>query len=225
MIKIFSVITAICLIGSIMGIILFANPVDGQIIPSAGGFGGLILGGLFGGIIAMFSPFILIFVIIFLPFLLPFVIILIILIIVFAPPGGLFGGGTVGFIIDVMILLGLGALLVITSPFMFLIGLIALITVPFWGVPLVLFLLSFSVIGFIVLTFSLIIVTPILLIGAFILQMFFGVPAFSILFSLFQMIGDLVLIPLSLIKPITSGFLGFIQSIGKIGKTEVTGVI
>jgi hypothetical protein len=51
--------------------------------------------------------------------------------------------------------------------------------------------------------------------------MFFGVPAFSILFSLFQMGGDLTLIPLNLIKPIISGFLGFIQSIGKTGTSEV----
>ena len=114
-----------------------------------------------------------------------------------------------------------GGVGVLFSPLIIISLILAVITLPIWGVPFILFLFSVGVLGFIGVTALGLISIPILLIGGFVLQLVFGIPVFSILFSLLQMAGDLILTPLSLIEPLVSGISNFIQSIGKVETSEV----
>jgi hypothetical protein len=141
----------------------------------------------------------------------------------------------------------IGGILMLSSPLLILAAALAIITLPLWGIPFIFFLLSVGIFGFVIsvavgifgiITFGISIMLaimlamlaiPILLIGALILQIVFGIPVFSILLSLLQMGGQLILTPLSLLKPLISGISKFIPSLmgsfSKIGKVETSEVI
>jgi len=250
-IKFSTFLMALVLIGSLVGINLWAEPAEAVLIEGgliawgAGLLGILGLGGLIsipiigtilsiivglvfvmgnailvpsgilatGGLLGSAGGLLVILVTLVIGALAILVPIVLIVGIIFAIVAGVLIVGAIGGLI--------GFILTLLSPLIALAGGVALITLPIWGVPFILFLFSVGVFGFIIITALGLIAIPILLIGAFILQLFFGVPVFSILFSLLQVGGHLILIPLSLIKPMVNGISNFIQSIGKIETTEV----
>jgi hypothetical protein len=227
--KLFSIFIAACLIGMLMsGVVLMPEPVEAQaaeIVMGIIAIAALLGTGIFF-IMLIVMPCIFFIISLFLiPILLSLVI------------------GAICLVIGAII----GGILMLSSPLLILAAALAIITLPLWGIPFIFFLLSVGIFGFVIsvavgifgiITFGISIMLaimlamlaiPILLIGALILQIVFGIPVFSILLSLLQMGGQLILTPLSLLKPLISGISKFIPSLmgsfSKIGKVETSEVI
>ena len=233
MIKFFSVITAICLIGSLIGINLYSQPVEAQNIPLAIDERSITqpretVGELLIAICLL--PFIAIMMI-----LTPLIgaicagIAIVVVVCLLCPviPSVLL------FLVVILIGLGLfvsvvvlgGGLLLLLAPFLVISGFIAILFFPIWGPIILLMFAGVGILGSLVVVGLIIMVIPIILVGAFILQIVLGIPVFSILFSLFQMGGDLILIPLSFLRPLVNGISNFVGSFSKIGKTGTSEVI
>jgi len=213
MMKFFTVLMALAIIGSLISMNYFiSEPAEACICAIGLGFlfaaipGGLIMfmAGVSGFLFGLCIDF----------FLLPvYIVVIIIAAIILLVLG----------IAAVLIILGIAALLILLSiaavPILLSIAAFPIL-MSIVSIPILLSIAAFPIL------LSIVTISIIFIIG-FILQLL-GVPVFSILFSLLQVGGHLILIPLSFLRPMVNGISNFIQSIGKIetsSKIESSGVV
>jgi hypothetical protein len=107
--------------------------------------------------------------------------------------------------------------LIAFGPLLFVLGLFLLLTIPIWILPAgVLFIPIILMVGVGLLLF-------LILAGAFILQLL-GIPAFSIVMLVFQIIGHFLIIPLTLVRSVVSSCVTFFRSFGE-ARIETSEVI
>ena len=202
MIKFFTFLMALVIIGSLISMNYFiSEPAEALVCTIGLGILGVFIGGLIFAIVGV------LFGIVFDIMLIPVYIIVIIIAVI------------------ILLVLGIIALLILLSIAVFLI-ILSIIAVPILLFLGVVSILIISGIAALPILMSIAAVSIIFIIG-FILQLL-GIPVFSILFSLLQMGGHLILIPLSFLRPLVNGISNFIQSIGKIetsSKIESSGVV